>query len=108
MMKPWFALAMVVSALAWAQAPSRRDVVPGRYIVQFKDSPQTADHQKSVQQQIESHGGRVVTTLTNVMKALVVEADEKTIAKVKKMPGVASVKADRVIKHTPVPQDPDH
>ena len=94
----------MVSVLALAQSSQRRDTIPGRYIVQFRDSPQVADQEKAVQREIESHRGRVVETLSTVMKGLIVEADEKTSARVKKMPGVTLVKADRNIKLKPPPK----
>lgn len=72
--------------------------VPNRYIVQFTDDPKTLPTaQKTVREYIESRHGRILTSMDTVIKAFSVEMDSKTADAVKKIPGVAAVKPNRLI-----------
>lgn len=86
--------------------PGSRSTSPGRYIIKLKDSPRLAEDQKRVSDRIEAGGGRIVDTLKGSMKALIVDADEKTITLIRKMPGVELVKADRKVPLKPLPRKP--
>ncbi len=99
-------VAMLILALAAAAGAGEgpRATVTGRYIIKLKPSAGVADVQQRVQGEIEKRGGRVVETLSGVMKALIVDSDEKTIARIRRMPGVEMVKADRKVPVKPLPK----
>ncbi len=69
------ALMVGVCAMAWAQTSPHRNVVPGRYIVQFKESPSLAGDEKAVRVEIEKHGGKVIGSVSKKTSYVVVGAE---------------------------------
>lgn len=74
-----------------------------RYIIEFSktDTKTLARHQKKVRQEIEKGGGKVLSTTEKLLVTFLVEMDAKAAEKIKGMPGVLRVVADKSVQARP-------